>query len=86
MKKDKEAKAPVAKELAVPVEFAALSAEQQQAWVDFRQSEIDGYQEGIDKVLEELSYIKTRYGITPRKVFVATWVAAYQENKKKRGG
>jgi len=56
------------------VEFASLSDAEKQAWVDFCYHEIHRHQEDIDRTNKELAYIKNRYGIEPRPVYVATWV------------
>lgn len=56
------------------VEFSSLSAAEKQAWVDFCYHEIERHQQDIDRTTKELEYIKERYGIEARSIYVATWV------------
>ena len=56
------------------VEFSSLSTAEKQAWVDFCAHEIARHQQDIDRTLRELEYIKNRYKIEPRSIYVATWV------------
>lgn len=56
------------------VEFSSLTAAEKQAWVDFCAHEIARHQQDIDRTLRELEYIKNRYKIEPRSIYVATWV------------
>lgn len=56
------------------VEFSSLSAAEKQAWVDFCFHEIERHEKDIARTSKELQYIKERYGIEPRSIYVATWV------------
>ena len=42
--------------------------------LDFLLKEIKRHQDDIDRGREELQVIKNRYGITPRSIFVGTWL------------
>lgn len=56
------------------IEFSSLSNAEKQAWVDFCAHEIERHQQDIDRTTKELEYIKNRYGIEARSIYVATWV------------
>lgn len=56
------------------VEFSSLSTAEKQAWVDFCAHEIERHEKDIARTSKELQYIKERYGIEPRSIYVATWV------------
>lgn len=60
------------------VEFSAMSPAERQAWVDFCAHEIERHQSDIERTTKELEYIKGRYGIEPRNIYLATWVEVYK--------
>ena len=56
------------------IEFSSLTPAERQAWVDFVYHEIERHERDIKRSSTELDFIKRKYGIEPRKVYVAKWI------------
>ena len=56
------------------IEFASLTPAERQAWVDFVCHEIERHERDIKRSTDELDFIKQKYGIEPRRVYIAKWI------------
>ena len=56
------------------IDFASLTPEAQQEFADMILKEIFRHLEDIRRGAEELAYIKKRFNITARGVYVSTWI------------
>jgi hypothetical protein len=56
------------------IEFSSLTPAERQAWVDFVAHEIERHEQDIKRSTDELEYIKKKWGIEPRKVYMAKWI------------
>jgi hypothetical protein len=56
------------------IDFASLTPEAQQEFADFHLKEIFRHLEDIRRGAAELAYIKKKYNITARGVYVSTWI------------
>jgi hypothetical protein len=56
------------------VNFSEMTPDERQAWADFTLHEISRHMEDVNRGTAELMIIKNKYKITPRNVFVGTWI------------